>query len=64
MKDNFCLREMFCKYELNDYVRFERKVVLQEKFCEFYNKDMSFKDKKFNCLEVENKGLYEDMKIF
>lgn len=62
MKENSRLREMLRKYESNDYARLERKVALQEKLCESYNKDMSSKDKKLNRLEAENKGLHEDMK--
>ncbi|PFX28182.1 hypothetical protein AWC38_SpisGene7080 [Stylophora pistillata] len=62
MKENSRLREILRKYESNDYARLERKVALQEKLCESYNKDMSSKDKKLKRLEAENKGLQEDVK--
>ena len=62
MKENSRLREMLRKYETNDYGRLERKVALQEKLCESYNKDMSSKDKMLKRLQGENRGLQEDVK--
>ncbi|XP_078381852.1 uncharacterized protein LOC144664605 [Oculina patagonica] len=62
MKENSRLREKLRKYESNDYDRLERKVALQEKLCESYNKDMSSKDKLLKRLQAENRGLHEDVK--
>ncbi|KAJ7361811.1 hypothetical protein OS493_014452 [Desmophyllum pertusum] len=62
MKENSRLREMLRKYETNDYARLERKVALQEKLCESYNKDMTSKDKSLKRLQAENRGLQEDVK--
>ena len=62
MKENSRLREKLRKYETNDYARMERKIALQEKLCESYNKDVTSKDSLLKRLKAENRGLHEDMK--
>lgn len=62
MKENSRLREMLRKYKTNDYTRMERKVALQEKLCESYNKDVMSKDSLVKRLKAENRGLHEDVK--
>lgn len=62
MKENSRLREKLRKYDTTDYARLERKVALQEKLCESYNKDMTAKDKLLKRLQAENRGLHEDVK--
>ena len=62
MKENSRLREKLRKLETTEYARLERKVALQEKLCESYNKDMASKDKLLKRLQAENQGLHEDVK--
>ena len=62
MKENSRLRERLRKYETSDYARMERKVALQEKLCESYNKDVMSKDSSLKRLKAENRGLHEDVK--
>ena len=62
MKENSLLREKLRKFETTEYARLERKVALQEKLCESYNKDMTSKDKLLKRLQAENRGLHEDVK--
>lgn len=62
MKENSRLREKLRKFETTEYARLERKVALQEKLCESYNKDMASKDKLLKRLQAENQGLHEDVK--
>ena len=62
MKENSRLREKLRKFETTEYARLERKVALQEKLCESYNKDMTSKDKLLKRLQTENRGLHEDVK--
>lgn len=62
MKENSRLREKLRKFETTEYARLERKVALQEKLCESYNKDMASKDKLLTRLQAENQGLHEDVK--
>lgn len=62
MKENSRLRERLRKYETSDYARMERKVALQEKLCESYNKDVISKDSSLKRLKAENRGLHEDVK--
>lgn len=62
MKENSRLREKLRKYETNDYARMERKIALQEKLCESYNKDVTSKDSLLKRLKAENRGLHEDIR--
>ena len=62
MKENSRLREKLRKFETTEYARLERKVALQEKLCESYNKDMASKDKLLKRLQAENQGLHQDVK--
>ena len=62
MKENSRLREKLRKFETTEFARLERKVALQEKLCESYNKDMASKDKLLKRLQAENRGLHEDVK--
>ena len=62
MKENSRLREKIRNFETTEYARLERKVALQEKLCESYNKDMASKDKLLKRLQAENRGLHEDVK--
>jgi len=62
MKENSHLREKIRKYETEDHVKLERKIVLQEKLCESYNRDVMTKDNLVKRLKAENSGLREDMK--
>jgi len=62
MKENSRLREKLRKFETTEYARLERKVALQEKLCESYNKDMASKDKLLKRFQAENRGLHEDVK--
>ena len=62
MKENSHLREKIRKYETEDHAKMERKIVLQEKLCESYNRDVMSKDSLVKRLKAENSGLREDMK--
>ena len=62
MKENSHLREKLRKYETEDHAKLERKIVLQEKLCESYNRDVMSKDNLVKRLKAENSGLREDMK--
>ena len=62
MKENTRLREKLRKYETNDYERMERKIALQEKLCESYNKDVVSRDSLLKRLKAENQTLHGDVK--
>lgn len=62
MKENSQLREKLRKYDTQDQTKLERKIVLQEKLCESYNRDVMSKDSLVKRLKAENAGLREDIK--
>lgn len=62
MKENTRLREKLRKYETNNYARMERKIAMQEKLCESFNKDVMSKDSLLKRLTAENQALHEDVK--
>lgn len=61
MQENAKLREMLGQQDPIDRSRLERKVDLQTKLCDSYDKDLASKDILIKRLKAENKGLQYDV---
>ena len=61
LRENVRLRGLLRQQEDLDSSRLERKVDLQQKLCNSYDKDLASKDMLIKRLKAENKGLQNEM---